>query len=115
MDPMYRKNAGEHANAEASPIHFSVDNELGDDPVVIPEEEDATPDLTIQTNNKVSQGQVFTPPLVSSSSPCMDDRFNPLKLADGNILVPMKASVRMNHPETFDGEQADVLTRSPLG
>merc|ERR1711998_30069 len=107
----YRASDGEHANAEASPIHPVLDNELGDEPIEI---EDEQVDQLILTKNKVSQGQVYTPPPVGSGNPCMDADYTPFKGADAAMPVAT-GQMKMNHPSTYDGEQADILTQSPMG
>ena len=37
LNTEYRNDEGAHANAEAAPIHPAIDNEMGEDPVVIDE------------------------------------------------------------------------------
>jgi len=104
----YRKDVGDHANEEAAPIHPSLDNELGDFPVVLSKEYQ---DDIIHENNQVAEGNVYVPPSTSESAPCMNGGYDPKKAVE--VPVASVSDWKMNLLPSDDA--APTFTRSPNG
>jgi len=98
----YRNDAGVSTPEEASPIHPSLDNLLGDDPVEV-----ENPDTVIQEQTRVSEGRVFRPPKPDAGKPCMDLLYDETKPAE-----KFDASVMNRADPSHD---VKVFLTSPLG
>jgi hypothetical protein len=103
LGPDYRNGMGEHANAEASPIHPAIDSELG-------HPFGAYQDGVINEKNSVGRGVVYTPP-ASEIEPCMNDKYDATKGVE--VAAPTAADAKMNMVPS--DEAPPTFTLSPAG
>jgi hypothetical protein len=105
----YRNDIGDHANAEAAPIHPAIDTELGEDPSLpagTPVEDDI-----IHEDNSVGKGEVYVPPTDSDLRPCMNGNYDSSKGIE--VSAPSNANWKMNLEPSDD--VAPTFTLSPAG
>jgi hypothetical protein len=102
----YRKDLGDYANAEVSPIHPNIDNILGEGPVIVDAGQSA--DDVINEHNMVANGSVYLPP-PSQAVPCMNSEYDASKAAD--IPVSQQSLWKMNLPP----QPVKVYSTSPAG